>query len=78
MSPPNGKAFAVRLSGWLTLISFTLYLANIAQGKARVALGWEPLFQFGDVIEFLLLLITAIGFTVTVLVREARQAKNQT
>lgn len=78
MSPPNGKASAARFSGWLTLICFTLYLANILQGKARVALGWEPLFQFGDVIEFLLLLMTAIGFTITVLVREARQTNNQT
>lgn len=76
MSPPNGKTLVVRLSGWLTLLSFALYLANILQGKARVALDWQPLFRFGDVTEFLLLLLTATGFTVTILVREAR-SENQ-
>lgn len=72
MSPPNGKTLAARISGWLTLLSFTLYLANILQGKARGAFDWQPLFRFGDVTEFLLLLLTAIGFAVTILVREAR------
>lgn len=72
----NGKRVAARLSGWLTLILFALYLANVLQGKARAEFGWQPVFLFHDRIEFLLLLATAVGFAITILVREARSAKH--
>ncbi len=68
----DGKRIATRLSGWLTLILFFLYLANVLQGKARAQFGWQPLFLFHDRVEFLLLLFTAVGFAITMLVREAR------
>lgn len=71
MRPPDSR-WARRISGGLTLLSFTLYLGNVLQGKAHVAFGWQPLFLFGDVGEFLLLLLSAVLFTITILLLEAQ------
>ena len=74
MKPPRAR-LTRRISGGLTLLSFALYLGNVLQGKAQAALGWKPLFLVGDVGEFLLLLLSAVLFTVTILLLEA-QAEN--
>lgn len=78
MAFSNGKRIIAHFSGWLTLLLFSLYLANVLQGKARAEFGWQPVFLFHDRIEFLLLLSTAVGFAVTILVREARAVQRDT
>ncbi len=74
MKPPRGK-LTRQISGGLTVLSFALYLGNVLQGKAQATLGWKPLFLLGDVGEFLLLLLSAVLFTITILLLEA-QADN--
>lgn len=70
--PPSMTPRAGRTSGLTALLLFVLYLANVLQGKARLLFDWQPLFQLGDTMEFLLLLACAVCFTVSILRREAQ------
>lgn len=63
----RGSKIAIALS----VISFVIYLANVAAGKANVVYGLN-LFQVGNVIEFLILLFTSTTFIVAALLQEAK------
>jgi hypothetical protein len=50
---------------------FILFWLNVLLGKARISFGWELPFLLGDVAEYLLLLATALFFTLAAIGREA-------
>ena len=56
------------LIGFIAL--FALFLANVVLGKAQLIYGWQLPFLLGDLAEFLLLLVTAVFFTLAILRRE--------
>lgn len=50
---------------------FVLFAVNILAGKAEIAFDWQAPFLLSDVAEYLLLLTTALFFTLGALTREA-------
>lgn len=50
---------------------FLLFWLNVLFGKAKISFGWHVPFLLGDVAEFLLLLSTALFFTLAAICREA-------
>ena len=50
---------------------FLLFWLNVLLGKARISFGWEIPFLLNDVAEYLLLLATALFFTLAAIGREA-------
>ncbi|QPC43701.1 hypothetical protein HW532_13985 [Kaustia mangrovi] len=64
---------SARRARWLLAIAagvFSLFCLNVLLGKARVTLGWETGLVLPDVPEFLLLLFSALFFTLAALARE--------
>lgn len=49
---------------------FLLFWLNVLLGKARISFGWQIPFLLGDVAEYLLLLATALFFTLAAIGRE--------
>ncbi len=50
---------------------FLLFWLNVLLGKAKISFGWQVPFLLGDVAEYLLLLATALFFTLAAICREA-------
>ena len=50
-----------------------LFILDILLGKASVLFGWQPPFLLGDVGEYLVLLSTALFFTIATLILEHRE-----
>ncbi len=63
--------------GKVTLLAFFvlagLFVLDILLGKASVLFGWQLPFLLGDVGEYLVLLSTALFFTIATLIREHRE-----
>ena len=56
---------------------FLLFWLNILWGKAKISFGWQVPFLLSDVAEFLLLLATAVFFTLEAVCRESLVRKEQ-
>ncbi len=56
---------------------FLLFWLNILWGKAKISFGWQVPFLLSDVAEFLLLLATALFFTLAAVCREALVSRDQ-
>ncbi len=56
---------------------FLLFWLNVLWGKAKISFGWQVPFLLSDVAEFLLLLVTAIFFTLAAVCREILVTRNQ-
>ena len=54
----------------ISALLFTLFCLNVLLGKARVTFALELPFLLRDVAEFLLLLLSALFFTLAALARE--------
>ena len=65
-----------RIAIIVAAVSFGLYLLNVLIGKATIVYGWK-IFFFGNVGEFLILLVAAISFIAAALLREAVRKLNQ-
>lgn len=70
-----------KISGRGTLAAFclvfTVFVANILLGKARLAFGWEGLPLLSDIAEFLLLLLAMVIFVIAALQREAAATRDR-
>jgi heme A synthase len=64
------SARRARLLMAVAALLFALFCLNVLLGKARVAFGLELPFLLRDVAEFLLLLLSALFFTLAALARE--------
>jgi hypothetical protein len=49
---------------------FFLFWLNVLLGKAKISFGWQVPFLLSDIAEFLLLLATAVFFTLAATGRE--------
>jgi hypothetical protein len=49
---------------------FFLFWLNVLLGKAKISFGWQVPFLLSDIAEFLLLLLTALFFTLAATGRE--------
>ena len=56
---------------------FLLFWLNILWGKAKISFGWQVPFLLSDVAEFLLLLATALFFTLAAVCREILVSRGQ-
>ena len=56
---------------------FLLFWLNILWGKAKISFGWQVPFLLSDVAEFLLLLATALFFTLAAVCRETLVSRDQ-
>ncbi len=56
---------------------FLLFWLNILWGKAKISFGWQDPFLLSDVAEFLLLLATALFFTLAAVCRETLVNRDQ-
>ena len=56
---------------------FLLFWLNILWGKAKINFGWQVPFLLSDVAEFLLLLVTALFFTLAAVCRETLVSRDQ-
>ncbi len=56
---------------------FLLFWLNVLWGKAKISFGWQVPFLLSDVAEFLLLLVTAIFFTLAAVCRETLVTRDQ-
>ena len=56
---------------------FLLFWINVLLGKAKISFGWQIPFLLSDVAEFLLLLATALFFTLAAVGRETTINRNQ-
>ncbi len=63
-----------RFCQWMFLVLFFLFVLNVLLGKAEIAFGWRVPFLLSDVAEYLLLMATALFFTLGALAREAHLA----
>jgi len=66
---PASERRARRLMA-ISALLFTLFCLNVLLGKARVTFALELPFLLRDVAEFLLLLLSALFFTLAALARE--------
>lgn len=65
-----GSARRSRLMMALAALLFALFSLNVLLGKARIVFGLDLPFLLRDVAEFLLLLLSALFFTLAALARE--------
>lgn len=56
---------------------FLLFWLNVLWGKAKISFGWQVPFLLSDVAEFLLLLATALFFTLAAVCRETLVRRDQ-
>lgn len=56
---------------------FLLFWLNVLWGKAKISFGWQVPFLLSDVAEFLLLLATAVFFTLAAVGRETLVSRDQ-
>ena len=49
---------------------FLLFWLNVILGKAKISFGWQVPFLLSDIAEFLLLMVTAVFFTLAAIGRE--------
>ncbi len=56
---------------------FLLFWLNVLLGKAKISFGWQIPFLLSDVAEFVLLLATALFFTLAAVGRETMVSRNQ-
>ena len=56
---------------------FLLFWLNVLWGKAKISFGWHVPFLLSDVAEFLLLLFTALFFTLAAVCRETLVSRDQ-
>jgi heme A synthase len=74
------SARRARLMMTVSAVLFSLFCLNVLLGKARILLGLKLPFLLPDVSEFLLLLLSALFFTLAALAREkavgSREASN--
>lgn len=69
------QTFGTRITIAVAIVSFGLYLLNVLIGKAIIVYGWE-VFHFGNIGEFLILLIASVAFIVAALFQEAAWKSN--
>ncbi len=56
---------------------FLLFWVDVLLGKAKISFGWQIPFLLSDVAEFLLLLATALFFTLAAVGRETMVNRDQ-
>ncbi len=56
--------------GIFALLLFLFWL-NVILGKAKISFGWQVPFLLSDIAEYLLLLVTALFFTLAAIGRES-------
>jgi heme A synthase len=56
---------------------FLLFWLNVLLGKAKISFGWPIPFLLSDVAEFVLLLATALFFTLAAIGRETMVNRSQ-
>ena len=56
---------------------FLLFWLNVFWGKAKISFGWQVPFLLSDIAEFLLLLATAVFFTLAAVCREILVSRDQ-
>jgi len=56
---------------------FLLFWLNVLLGKAKISFGWQIPFLLSDVAEFVLLLTTALFFTLAAVGRETMVNRDQ-
>ena len=56
---------------------FLLFWCNILLGKAKISFGWQIPFLLGDIAEYLLLLATALFFTLAAIGRETLVSRDR-
>ncbi len=56
---------------------FLIFWLNVLWGTAKISFGWQVPFLLSDVAEFLLLLATALFFTLAAVCREALVSRDQ-
>ena len=66
----KGKTKKGQVMLYLSLVSFSLYMANVLIGKAKVLFNWH-FWNLGNVGEFLLLFLASTLLIVSALQREA-------
>lgn len=49
---------------------FLLFWINVIFGKAKISFGWQVPFLLSDIAEYILLLVTALFFTLAAVGRE--------
>ena len=54
-----------------------LFWLNVFWGKAKISFGWQVPFLLSDIAEFLLLLATAVFFTLAAVCRETLVSSDQ-
>ncbi len=53
------------------VLLFFLFWLNVLLGKAKISFNWQVPFLLSDIAEFLLLLVTALFFTLAAIGRES-------
>ncbi len=56
---------------------FLLFWCNVLLGKAKISFGWQVPFLLSDIAEYLLLLATALFFTLAAIGREALVSRDR-
>ncbi len=56
---------------------FFLFWCNVLLGKAKISFGWQIPFLLSDIAEYLLLLATALFFTLAAIGREALVSRDR-
>ena len=59
-----------RASLGIFALLFFLFWLNVLLGKAKISFDWQVPFLLSDIAEFLLLLVTALFFTLAAIGRE--------
>jgi len=65
-----------RISLGAFALLFLLFWLNVLLGKAKISFGWQVPFLLSDVAEFVLLLATAMFFTLAAIGRETMVSRN--
>ena len=60
-----------RASLGIFALLFVLFWINVLLGKAKISFGWQVPFLLSDIAEYLLLLVTAVFFTLAAIGRES-------
>ncbi len=53
------------------VLLFLLFWLNVLLGKAKISFGWQVPFLLSDIAEYLLLMVTALFFTLAAIGRES-------
>ena len=61
----------IRVNLGIFALLFFLFWLNVLLGKAKISFNWQVPFLLSDIAEFLLLLVSALFFTLAAIGRES-------